>query len=109
MMNTTEAFLPRLLTGRTDGMGRMLNDVRHWNEKKIVEEFDKIPNRYKELYGEDISNFGLISLYTTMINFFREQDIQYIALIKEAQKRVLLCHNSQFKNESSNSKLSQES
>ena len=108
-MNTTEAFLPRLLTGRTDGMGRMLNDIKHWNGKKIAEEFDKIPQRYKELYNEEISNFGLISLYTTMINFFRDQDIQYIALVKEAQKRVVQCHNLQFKNESSNSKLSEES
>jgi hypothetical protein len=109
MMNTIQAMLPRLLTGKTDGMSRMLNDVRHWNEKKIVEEFDKIPERYKELYNDDISKFGMLTLYTEIINFFRDQDIQYIALIKEAQKRVILSHNSQFKHESSNSKLSEES
>lgn len=109
MLNAVHAMLPRLLTGKTNGIGRMLNDVRHWNEKKINEEFDKIPERYNQLYNDNLSSFGELTLYTEIISFFREQDVQFITLIKEAQKRVILSHNSQFKNESSNSKLSEES
>lgn len=103
MTNALYGMLPRLVTGRTDGIARMLAEIREWNEKQIIENFDKVPERYNELYGDALSSFGGLNLFTELIKFLREQDpVLYSAIITEAQKRVLQYHNSQFKNDKSN-------
>lgn len=103
MTNAVYGMLPRLITGRTDGISRMLSEIKDWSEKQINEEFDKVPERYADLYGDTLSIFGALNLFTELIKFLREQNSPlYSVIIAEAQKRVLQYHNSQIKNDSSN-------
>lgn len=107
MVNAFYGMLPRLMTGKTDGMSRMLSEIKGWDADRINEEFDKIPERYLDLYSEPLSSFNGLNIFTELIKFLREQQLvgrnnYYSAIITEAQKRVLQYHNSQFNNDSSN-------
>ncbi len=107
MTSALYGMLPRLIIGKTDGIARMLSEIKDWDEKQINEQFSKIPERYLELYGEPFSSFNGLYLFTELIKFLREQQLvgrhsYYSTIITEAQKRVLQYHNSQFENDSSN-------
>lgn len=111
MTSALYGMLPRLVTGKTDGIARMLSEIKDWDEKQINEHFDKIPQRYVELYNEPFNSFNGLYLFTELIKFLRDQQLigrnsYYSKIITEAQQRVLQFHNSQFKNDSSsNTKL----
>ena len=109
MINTIHGMLPRLLTGETNGIARMLDDIKDWDKEKVKEEFDKVPGRYYELYDEELGDYAGLLLFTQIVHFFKEQNHPYSDIITEARKRVVMYHNVQFKNESSYSKLSEES
>lgn len=111
MISTFQAMLPKLLTGNSMSINKFLSDVKSWSADKVNSEFDSIPERYNKIFDNKMDNYTALMLYTDIISLFRESNaIAYKTIIAEAQKRALHYHNAQLnKNESNNSKLSQES
>jgi hypothetical protein len=94
-----EAAICYLITGRYGSPERMTRIVADWDENRIRTEVEKVPQRYKEVTKEDMSDYFGLQFFVEVVALLRNQVPMYTAfkhLTKVAQEKSLFYHNTQY-------------